>query len=430
MEKMTIHVVAAGETLFGIGRQYGIAPDLIAHLNGILPPGQLAVGQSLLILEPEELYTVQVGDSIYSIAGKYGISPVQLVQNNPNLQGGTTVLYPGQTLVISWKTEPLRTIEAYGYAYPFVDQQVLSGILPYASALAPFSYGLDAQGALLSLDDSGLLLLARQYGVAPWMHLSSLTEEGGFSSERAARLLSREEKQEQLADQVLEIMRRKGYRGLDMDFEYLDPEYAEAYAAFVARMRARVNELGAPLIVALAPKISADQPGILYEGHNYALLGKAADAVLLMTYEWGYSYGPPMAISPLPSVRQVLDYAVTEIPPEKIFLGFPNYAYDWPLPFEQGSSRARAISNETAVQLAVERKVEIHYSQTAQTPYFFYRAEDERVHEVWFEDARSTQAKLLLIEEYGLRGVGYWNYMRRFVQGFSVQNAMYQLRQL
>ncbi len=52
-----------------------------------------------------------------------------------------------------------------------------------------------------------------------------------------------------------------------------------------------------------------------------------------MTYEWGYKYGPNMAVAPLNMVRRVLDYAVTEIIPEKIMLGIPNYGYDWPLPF-------------------------------------------------------------------------------------------------
>ena len=77
--------------------------------------------------------------------------------------------------------------------------------------------------------------------------------------------------------------------------------------------------------MAVAPKSYANQPGLLYEGMDYAGLGRAADLIFLMTYEWGYTAGPPMAVSPLPNVRTVLDYAVTEIPPEKIFLGLSNY---------------------------------------------------------------------------------------------------------
>ena len=40
-----------------------------------------------------------------------------------------------------------------------------------------------------------------------------------------------------------------------------------------------------------------------------------------MTYEWGYSGGPAMAVSPIDQVRRVLEYAITEIPPNKIMMG-------------------------------------------------------------------------------------------------------------
>ena len=166
----------------------------------------------------------------------------------------------------------------------------------------------------------------------------------------------------------------------------------------------------------------------MYEGHDYAALAANSDAVLLMTYEWGYTYGPPMAVSPLPSVRRVLDYAVTEIPPEKIFMGFPNYAYNWTLPYVAGSSRAQLISNEAAVQLAVRYGAEIRFDASAQTPYFHYTDEGGAVHEVWFEDPRSCQAKYRLLGEYGFRGIGFWNFMRSFTSGFLLLHTMYRIR--
>ena len=106
-------------------------------------------------------------------------------------------------------------------------------------------------------------------------------------------------------------MAKKGYYGLDVDFEYVPPELREDYAAFVCRLREALNVEGKPVVAALAPKTSAQQRGLLYEAHDYALLIKAANAVFLMTYEWGYVYGEPQAIAPLPQVRAVLDYALS-----------------------------------------------------------------------------------------------------------------------
>ena len=165
------------------------------------------------------------------------------------------------------------------------------------------------------------------------------------------------------------------------------------------------------VFVALAPKTSATQPGLLYEGKDYRALGAVANSVLVMTYEWGFTYGPPMAVSPINKVRQVLDYAVTEIPPEKMNMGIPNYGYDWPLPFERGVTRARTLGNVEAVQLAIQYGAEILYDEIAQTPHFNYTSEGIE-HEVWFEDARSLQAKMDLVYEYNLRGISYWQIMQ------------------
>ena len=142
-------------------------------------------------------------------------------------------------------------------------------------------------------------------------------------------------------------------------------------------------------------------------------MGEAADYVLLMTYEWGYTYGPPMAVAPLNQVRRVVEYALTEIPSEKINLGIPNYGYDWPLPYERGVTKAQTIGNVQAVRIAVEQGAMIEFDELAKSPYFHYILNSVE-HEVWFEDVRSLNAKFNLIKEYNLRGCGYWQIMQFF----------------
>ncbi len=424
---MQIHVVQPGETLYAIGREYETAPELIARYNGLQEPYDLAVGQALLILRPLSTYIVREGDSLTGIAARFGVTVDELYRNNPNLSG-TPLIYPGQVLVIRLEQERRRAIEVSGYAYPFVDEYTLRGILPYVSRLVPFTYGFDRQSQLVELDDGALLRLADEFGVGTLMHLSTLSENGSFSTENAQWLLSSPERQETLARNAVEKMLEKGYQGIDLDFEFLGAELADAYADFAGILRSMVNDAGGILITALAPKTSAEQRGLLYEGHDYRRLGENSDAVLLMTYEWGYTYGPPMAVAPLASVRRVVEYAVSEIPPEKILLGFPNYAYDWALPYEAGQSRARLIGNEEAVRLAVRTGSEIEYDGTAQTPWFSYTTEDGMPHEVWFEDPRSSLAKFELMEEYGLRGLGYWNFMRPYTANFSLQNYLFNVQ--
>lgn len=424
---MDIHVVRPGDTLYSIAQEYDVPVSQLQNDNQLANPARLVVGQTLVVRFPQQVHTVQAGQTLSSIAQLYGLSVRQLQRNNPVLAGGTEV-YPGQTLVISYRQQPEGTLSVNGYAYPFIDKALLRATLPYLTYMTPFTYGITEEGGLVDLDDSELIAMANQGGVAPLMHLSTLTEEGGFSNELASLVLNNTEVQNRLIENLVTTLQAKGYRGLDVDFEFVFPQDAGAYANFIRRLAQTLNPLGLPVIVALAPKTSSQQRGLLYEGHDYAALGAAANEVLLMTYEWGYTYGPPMAVAPLPNVRAVVEYALTQIPAEKIWLGVPNYGYDWPLPFVQGETRATSISNRYAVQLALRYNAEIQYDERAQSPWFRYRDESGVEHEVWFEDARSIRAKLALIPEYGLRGAGYWNLMRPFPQNWLVLSSLYNIR--
>ena len=424
---MQLYVVKSGDTLYSIGRALSLAPGFLARYNGLREPYRLAVGQSLLALYPQKTVTVRAGDTLSSIAAAAGTDVRSLYQMNPNLSGSDQ-LYPGQILVTELEQARTRSAFVTGYAYPYVQDTVLRGILPYAGALAPFTYGFTAAGALVPMDDARLLTLARKYGAAPFLHLSTLTEDGTFSAAQAAALLRDAARWPRLAQAVLDEMRQKGYQGLDVDFEYLGRELAAAYAQFLSFLRGALASDGYPLVAALAPKTSADQPGALYEGHDYAAVAAACDAVLLMTYEWGYTYGPPMAVAPVQAVRRVVEFALTQMEPGKILLGFPNYAYDWTLPFTAGATRAQSIGNEAAPLLAAQYGAQIQFDEAAQTPYFTYLDGAGQPHEVWFEDARSAYAKLSLLAEYGLLGIGYWNFMRPFTAGFSLQRFLFSPR--
>jgi spore germination protein len=180
----------------------------------------------------------------------------------------------------------------------------------------------------------------------------------------------------------------------------------------------------------LAPKTSANQQGLLYEAHDYPAIGGISDMVLLMTYEWGYTYGPPMAVAHINRVREVIEYGVSEIPRGKILMGIPNYGYDWPLPFEKGQTRATSIGNEYALSIARRYGASISFDEVAMSPYFEYFAMSGRKHIVWFEDVRSILAKFDLMDEFGLLGAGYWNAMRPFAQNWALVSALYDIRKV
>lgn len=361
------------------------------------------------------IYVVKPGDSLYGLSQQYGISEEEIRYDN---QIGDRSLVPGEALLLPGVEpgpEPIRPLELSGYSYSYVNPDILQESLPVMDELLIFSYGFTTEGDLIPppANDLPLIEQAWRAGVSPYLVLTPFGVDGRFNNYLVKLVVTNETVRRNLIDQLLYTVQDRGYAGVDVDFEYILPEDREAYAAFVGELRRAMNAGGYFVSVALAPKTSADQPGLLYEGMDYRLLGENADWVFLMTYEWGYTYSEPMAVAPIDKVRRVLDYAVQEIPREKIMMGIPNYGYDWALPYVRGTTRARLIGNVEAVRIAAEYGAQIQYDETAQSPWFRY-VRDGVTHEVWFEDVRSMEVKLRTASDYGFRGAGYWNLMRPF----------------
>lgn len=375
-----------------------------------------------------EIYVVKEGDSVDRIADSYGISAASIIFNNQ-------LVYPyplavGQALLLSVGNASSGSYPAFvnGYAYPYIQQEVLDDTLPYLTSLSVFSYGFTTEGDILppQIDDTFMIRSALSEGVMPILTLTPLGPDGNFNNLLVSAVVNNEEAKSNLLSNLLTTLTEKDFQGVNIDFEYILPEDRVPFADFVADTREFLSPYGYPVSVALVPKTSDSQSGLLYEGKDYRLLGEAADSVLLMTYEWGYTYGPPMAVAPINKVRQVVDYAVTRIDPSKIDLGIPNYGYDWTLPYVRGSSRARTISNLEAVQIAIDAGVAIQFDETAMSPHFQYE-KDGLIHEVWFEDVRSYQEKFSLLPIYSLRGMGYWQIMRFFRPNWLLLQDTFQI---
>ncbi len=384
---MEIYIVKAGDTVDGIAEESGVAASSVIYTNQLEYPYRLAVGQALLLF-PET-----------------------------GADGGPSGFSGGM----------MREARAGGYAYPFISPWVLEQTLPFLEELSVFSYGFTTDGNLVppALEDLWMVQAALSRGVRPTLTLTPSGNDGSFNNNLVSVLVRNEDVQLTLLRNLVRVMAEKGYQSVNIDFEYILAEDRDAFTAFVARAARLLNQFEYEVSVALVPKTSDTQPGLLYEGMDYAGLGQAANRVLLMTYEWGYTYGPPMAVAPINQVRRVVEYAVSRIPADRISLGVPNYGYDWPLPFVRGSTKAVTLGNVEAVQKAIFYGAEIEFDETAQSPYFRYWQYGVQ-HEVWFEDVRSYAAKFRLAEEYGLRGIGVWQLMQLFRAGWELFESLFR----
>ena len=401
---MDIYVVRAGDTIDSIAQKLETDPEQLIYDNQLVYPYELAVGQALFC------ECCSAGRNTGTTEG------ITAIRNDFVRCRNAT-----------------RAVSVSGYAYPFISPWVLEQTLPFLSELAVFSYGFTMEGELVPPmygEDEWMIEKALSFGTQPILTLTPLGPDGRFNNRLIHSVVNSGEYTAALIDNLLAVMGEKRYRGVDIDFEYILAEDRDAFTEFVRQVADVMRQNGYHTSVALAPKTSSEQQGLLYEGKDYRALGEIADHVLLMTYEWGYTYGPPMAVAPLTQVRAVLDYALTAVAPEKIFMGIPLYGYDWPLPFVSGETRAESLSPVQAVERALRHDIAIQYDVAAQAPYYHYTDRGGREHAVWFEDARSIEAKLRLADDYHLQGVGYWNLTRPFPQNWAVLASLFDIETL
>ncbi|NLB61637.1 MAG: LysM peptidoglycan-binding domain-containing protein, partial [Clostridiales bacterium] len=418
------HIVRAGETLWRIAQRYQVTVQAIAQANNIANPSNIAVGQSLII--PALRHRVVSGENLTQIAQRYNVSLESLIRAN-NIQN-PDVIVPGTLLVIPRAQRPVMNVNGYIYIFGEAAVPIVNEHGRDLTYLAPFAYLIKENGDMEPIDDSPAINAAYSENIMPMMAVTNFTTTS-VGENLAHTVLSSPEIRGRLIDNIISISKTKGYGGVNIDFENVLPADRVNYNTFLEEAVTRLHAEGLFLSTALAPKTSATQSGLLYEAHDYEAHGRIADFVVLMTYEWGYRKGPPQAISPLNQIKRVLDYAVTVIPRDKIYFGFQIYARDWLLPFVQGSE-AETYSMQEAISRAVNFGTVIQYDAVTQSPFFRYTDEQGRRHEVWFEDARSAQAKFDMVKEYNLGGISYWALGYPFPQNWTLLEDNFTINKL
>lgn len=425
---MQIHVVQSGQSLYSIARTFGVSVADIASANQIDPAKTLVIGQALVIPITGMYYYVRPGDSLYAIGRRFGISAARLAKIN--------AVNPARALQIGMRLYippvPKTDVETNAYAEArngTFTNGVLSSVVehsPLLTYVASFSFEVRADGSLATFDISAVKSAAAGSGAVMMMVVTNL-ENGTFSDTLGAAILSDTSVQDVLLSNIIETAKEYGFKDIHFDFEYLRPEDRENYNTFLRKASERLHAEDLLMSTALAPKTSDSQTGRWYTAHDYKAHGEIADFVVIMTYEWGYSAGPPMPVSPIGSVRQVLEYAKTAIPPDKIMMGQNLYGYDWTLPYVKGGEYARALSPQAAISVARENNTNIEFDYSAQAPFFQYWDASSKQHIVWFEDARSINAKFDLLKELGLRGISYWKLGLEFPQNWLLLENRFRI---
>ncbi|HWT76073.1 MAG TPA: LysM peptidoglycan-binding domain-containing protein [Mobilitalea sp.] len=424
---MIIHVVQRGETTKSIAECYGISEERLILENNITNPNRLAIGEALVVLYPEITYTVQDGDTLFGIADKNGVPVLQLLRNNPYLSD-REYIFPGEKLVVKYVDEKIMTLATNGYAYPFIDRKTLKKTLPFLTYLTVFSYKVTANGEILDVNDRDIIKMAKVYGVAPIMMLTAQGENQSEEINVTHAVLHSKHLQDMFLSQLLTILKDKGYYGVNINTPYVIPEDRNHYEEFMKRFTSRMISEGFMVLNTLSLSAFEILTGTMYNGLEYEVLGKTADATMLISYEWGYTMGVPSGIAYYQTLEKLLNNMTELIPPEKLFIGESSIGYIWRLPYEAGVTKGLSIAYNTAIDVAYEYGAEIKYDDTTKSAYYQYISADEYM--VRFRDARSIAEFTKLVPSFGLKGVGSWNIMKFFPQMWLVLNSQYNFEKV
>lgn len=407
---MFFHEVQAGDSLFTISSRYGISIDEIRHVNGLVE-SNIVPGQALLI--PLYTYIVQPGDTFTGIARKSYLSLEQLTAANSAVN--PAMLQPGMRLTIpNISNYHASALSFYVVRSPELDRSLISDFAPYSTSISIFEYHFASNGDIANnLNDLTAIQTTWNYRVRPLVTVTNLTPEG-FSPELVHQVLNNPTARTNLVNNISYLVTNRGYGGVNIDFERVMAEDRDLFTGFLRELRDRLQPLGRTLTIALPAKTSEEIPWL--KGYDYGGIGSVVDFMFIMAYDWHHAGSAPGPVAPITEVRRTVEFAIQYVPRRKIIIGMPLYGYDWTIPYSPGRV-APAISNQNAIETAMRYQSPIQYSTEFESPFFRYTDQKGLTHEVWFEDVRSMGAKMLLIREYGLQGLGAWQLTLGFTQG-------------
>ena len=300
--------------------------------------------------------------------------------------------------------------------------------LDQISIIAPQVFVMDKEGFVFGEVNRELLDVARSKGVA----VMPLVINAGFQQEVIHAVLEDPQKMRRVITYLLYYAKRDGYWGIQFDFENIHVSYRHLYNLFVEEAARRFRHRGITFSVAVVAKHS-DQPEGYVESFwkhwagvfDYATLGRTVDFLSIMAYDQHSPGTGPGPVAGLPWVKRVIEYTLTQVPSRKISLGIPLYFRSW----NSAGLRGGYGGFPEVIVLLQGSGVEARWNETEQVPWFRYRA-DGITHEVWYEDVRSFQAKLALVDKYGLQGFSAWVIGQEDPRIWEVLSQKVQVRRL
>ncbi|MHB1418885.1 MAG: glycosyl hydrolase family 18 protein [Bacillota bacterium] len=352
--------------------------------NGFVGPQTLKI---LSTYQNSTVHRVRRGDSLYIVAKKS--TPAKPVREVLGFYTEDEPGLPGSWSSVQNNAGQITTVAPFYYRLSKENDGTLE--------LMPDIDEVTARKTIAEAHQKQIKVLALVHNM--------LYGDNQTSKKLTRSIMCNPEAQKRFADNLLQVLRKNNYDGVNIDIENIYEEDKDLYTALIGRVSQVIKAEGYQLTVSLPAKTGAVTTDNSWsEFYDYQAVGQLADQVVIMTYDEHGAYGTPGPIASIDWVEKSIQYVLTQMPSEKVMLGIAAYGFDWPT----GNSSGDYFNFTKAMETAKLNNAPVKWDAQAQVPYYTYQSSSGVQHQVWFENKDSLIHKLDLVNKYNLRGIGIW----------------------
>jgi len=277
--------------------------------------------------------------------------------------------------------------------------------------VSPFWYNIGPEGGVVERGfREEVVRLARSRGMRVIPLVNNLKTGPGNGLE----VLTDRTLRRRTADELGDLVARRGYDGLALSFELIPPEGREGFSAFVRELAGILHTQGKVLHVLVFSDV--ELPRSVSGLYDYQAIGEAADRVVLLSFDRHWTLTDPGPLSPLPWVEAGVESLLRHVPRNKVILGIGTHAYDWPVDPDAGVPEF--LPTAAALRRAELTGADVRHDPESGQSFFTYKGSTGVERVVWVQDTAHLVERAELARRLGLRGVALWRL------GYSEEGAL------
>lgn len=255
----------------------------------------------------------------------------------------------------------------------------------------------NGNGDMIDRGNQNYIKKYNDLGIDVWAYLDN-----SFDPEITHEALSNEKTRKKIINKTIELCKKYGMKGINIDFEHTKIDDRDYITDFVREFRQAAGD-DFIITVDVTPQISAD---VTKEPYDRKALAEIADYMVVMAYDqhWGSS-DKAGSVAQYKWVEGSINVLFRNIPNKKMILGVPLYTRIWKE--DGGKVTSKTISMDEVARIIASKGLKPVWDKESQQNYIEYQ-ENGADYKIWIEDANSLEKKVSLVNKYNLAGVGSW----------------------